>query len=101
MPSTEQKVGEIKGYEPDELFHVIVETNADNTLPKYVYVRRRDDDTLVTSFYFGRPPLNCPLSRAAAIAAGSDGLCDNVKFEIVAANMDEVIDLEETLNMRN
>jgi len=101
MPSTEMTVGEIQGYEPDELFDVVVETDADNTIPKYVYVRRREGGRLVTSFDFARPPLNCPLSRAAAIVAGSQGLCDSVKFETVAANMDQVIDWDDTLNMRN
>lgn len=101
MPSTEQKVGEIEGYERGELFDVVVETDAGGTVPKYVYVRRHQGGILVTSFNFGRPPLNCPLSRAAAIVAGSEGICDRVMFETVIANMDEVIDWEDTVNLQN
>jgi hypothetical protein len=101
MPSTEQIVGEIPGYEPDEIFDVVVETDADNTVPKYVYVRNRDGAKLVTSFYFGRPHLNCPLARAAAIVAGSNGQCASVKLETVTENMGEVIDWEDTLSLRN
>jgi hypothetical protein len=100
MPSAEKVVGKIQGYEPDELFEVVVETNSDDSVPKYVYVRRSEDSVLVTSFDFGRPPLNCPLSRAAAIVAGSKGECEKVMFETVLENMDQVIDWEDTLNMR-
>ena len=101
MPSTEETVGTIDGYEPNEKFDVVVETDADNILPKYVYVRNQQTGQFETSFYFGHPPWNCPLSRAAAIVAGSLGHLKTVSFEAVVENMSEVIDWDDTLSMQN
>lgn len=101
MPSTEKIVGTIDGYEPHEKFDVVVETDADNVLPKYVYVRNQQTGQFETSFYFGHPPLNCALSRAAAMVAGSLGYLKTVNFEAVVENIDEVIDWQDTLNMQN
>ncbi len=101
MPSTETKVGVINGYEPDEKFLVTVETDKDERDPKYVYVHHLQTGRLETSFYFGYPPENCALSRAAAILAGSHGHYDSVEFQTVIAEMDEVIDWEDTAKLRN
>jgi hypothetical protein len=101
MPSTEKKVGEIQGYTPDEKFDVVVETDADNILPKYVYVRNQQTGQFETSFYFDHPTGNCPLSRAAAMVAGSLGHLETVSFEGVIENISEVIDWADTLSMQN
>ena len=100
MPSVEKKAGEIQGYEPNKMFDVVVETDADGIFPKYVYIRKPADGRLITSFVYGRPHHNCALSRAAAIVSGSHQAADLASIETTDSDQVEVIDLEETITMR-
>ena len=101
MPSVEKKAGEIQGYEPNEMFDVVVETDADGIVPNHVYIRKPADGTLVTSFAYGRPHHNCALSQEAAIVSGSPQAADLVNIETTDSDQTEVIDLEETIMMRS
>lgn len=100
MPSVEILAGEIPGYEQNEMFDVVVETDADGIVPNHVFIRNSADGTLVTSFAYGRPHHNCALSRAAAIVSGSPQAADLVITRTTDSDQVEVIDLEETIMMR-
>lgn len=101
MPSIETKVGEIKGYALNEDLNVVIETDADGIVPKYVYIRNPADGKLITSFDYGRPHHNCALSYAAAIVSGSHQAEDLINVEKVDFDHDSVIDVEETIMMRS
>lgn len=95
MPSTERKVGEIQGSQKYEMYDIYIETDAGGKVPQYVYVRKRDGGTLVTSFSFDKPTRNCNISLAAAQVAG----CPIAKEE--TTEQDEVIDWDETYDMQS
>ncbi len=100
MPSVEKKVGEIQGYKPNEVFDVVIETDADGIISNHVFIRNPTDGSLVTSFAYGRPHHNCALSRAAAIISGSHQEEDLQNSKSTDSDHLEVIDLEETIMMR-